>query len=296
MDLRLFVAGCSGEMDVVFGQPHRVEGLAQVVGAGVGAMATTTEPCGAARATRSGCSHRESGGRPQRDALLRPGAGARWCRPRRWGCAGNGPRWSGRRPWPLGFGPGVAHAVHQDLAGVPAAVRGAVGVGTDDFQMPARPSCHRSFRNRPLPLMVPPVPMPATKCVTMPPVCSQISGAGGFVVRRRDWPGCRTACGRHAPGVSAVIRAATARRSPATPTARSSPSRSRGRRSCAARRASPAEIVSPVTTTTGCPVRCPISASPIPVFPEVLSTMVAPGLQLPADAQPPGPCSGLCGP
>ncbi|MDI2023538.1 hypothetical protein PJL18_04086 [Paenarthrobacter nicotinovorans] len=40
-------------------------------------------------------------------------------------------------------------------------------------------------------------------------------------------------------------------------------------------------MVSPVTTTTGWPVRCPISASPIPVLPDVLSTMVAPGLSSP---------------
>ena len=33
-----------------------------------------------------------------------------------------------------------------------------------------------SFRYRPAPVMVPPVPMPATKCVTVPSVCAQISG------------------------------------------------------------------------------------------------------------------------
>jgi hypothetical protein len=38
---------------------------------------------------------------------------------------------------------------------------------------------------------------------------------------------------------------------------------------------------SPVTTTTGCPVRAPMSASPIPVFPDVLSTMVPPGCRSP---------------
>ena len=32
------------------------------------------------------------------------------------------------------------------------------------------------FRNRPVPMMVPPVPMPATKWVTRPSVCRQISG------------------------------------------------------------------------------------------------------------------------
>ena len=40
-----------------------------------------------------------------------------------------------------------------------------------------------SFRNRPTPLMVPPVPMPQTKCVILPSVSSQISGPGGVVVR-----------------------------------------------------------------------------------------------------------------
>ena len=33
-----------------------------------------------------------------------------------------------------------------------------------------------SFRYRPMPVMVPPVPRPATKCVTRPAVCRQISG------------------------------------------------------------------------------------------------------------------------
>ena len=33
-----------------------------------------------------------------------------------------------------------------------------------------------SLRYVPAPLIVPPVPAPATKCVTLPPVCCQISG------------------------------------------------------------------------------------------------------------------------
>ena len=33
-----------------------------------------------------------------------------------------------------------------------------------------------SLRNRPVPVMVPHVPSPATKCVTFPSVCRQISG------------------------------------------------------------------------------------------------------------------------
>ena len=33
-----------------------------------------------------------------------------------------------------------------------------------------------SFRKRATPVMVPVVPMALTKCVTRPPVCSQISG------------------------------------------------------------------------------------------------------------------------
>ena len=34
----------------------------------------------------------------------------------------------------------------------------------------------RSFKYRPTPLIVPPVPTPTTRCVIVPPVCSQISG------------------------------------------------------------------------------------------------------------------------
>jgi hypothetical protein len=33
-----------------------------------------------------------------------------------------------------------------------------------------------SLRKRPVPEIVPPVPMPATKCVILPSVCAQISG------------------------------------------------------------------------------------------------------------------------
>ena len=56
---------------------------------------------------------------------------------------------------------------------MPAAVDRAVRVRADHLHMPA----DFSLRYRPFPLMVPPVPTPATKCVTLPAVCSQISGA-----------------------------------------------------------------------------------------------------------------------
>ena len=59
-----------------------------------------------------------------------------------------------------------------------------------------------------MPLTVPPVPTDATRCVTRPPVCSQISGpvvaswAAGFSAFQY-WSGL------NAPGMSRASRAAT---------------------------------------------------------------------------------------
>ena len=65
-----------------------------------------------------------------------------------------------------------------------------------------------ALRYRATPVMVPPVPTPATKCVTLPSVCRQISGP----VERScsaGLAGLEYWSGRNAPGVSRVRRSAT---------------------------------------------------------------------------------------
>ena len=74
-----------------------------------------------------------------------------------------------------------------------------------------------SRRRRPVPMNVPLVPRPATKCVTRPPVCSMISGAGRVVVRAPVRRRCCTGPGRSSgPGPAAYERRAS-RMAPSDP-------------------------------------------------------------------------------
>ena len=65
-----------------------------------------------------------------------------------------------------------------------------------------------AFSARLTPVIVPPVPMPATKCVMRPSVCRQISGP---VVRSctAGFAGLEYWSGRHAPWISCASRATT---------------------------------------------------------------------------------------
>ena len=67
----------------------------------------------------------------------------------------------------------LADALDEVRATRAAGIDRALGVGADDLSpLPA----DTSLRYLPTPLIVPPVPTPATKCVTLPSVSRQISG------------------------------------------------------------------------------------------------------------------------
>ena len=98
-----------------------------------------------------------------------------------------------------------------------------------------RQSGLRSLRNSPTPVIVPPVPTPATNTSTRPPVASQISGP---VVRRwiSGLAGLENWSGRNTSSPVAIARAASTASfippidsviSTRAPYSRSSPSRSR---------------------------------------------------------------------
>ena len=131
----------------------------------------------------------------------------------------------------------------------------------------------RSFSTCPTPVIVPPVPIPATTMSTPPSVSAQISSA---VVRRwmaglaslANWR-ARTAPGRSAATASALF---TAPFMPSAPGVRMS-SAPKARRS--ARRSF--DMVSGIVSTTSYPRAAPTIASAIPVLPLVASTIVPPG-------------------
>ena len=134
-------------------------------------------------------------------------------------------------------------------------------------------------RKRPTPVIVPPVPAPATNAPTRPPLCARISGRWSARARG-GWPGCRT----DRRGTTRARRPAAARR------AGSCPDRPAGR--CgddldAARRARPATCACRATssrasrTRGGSRAAPATSARPTPVLPAVASTIVSPGRRTP---------------
>ncbi len=135
----------------------------------------------------------------------------------------------------------------------------------------------RSLRTWPTPVMVPPVPTPATNTSTWPSVSRRISSA---VVFRwiAAFAGVSNWWARIAPGVSATICSAreTAPFMPSGPGVRtiSAPNaRISARRSTL--------IVSGIVMTTRYPRAAPTRASAMPVLPDDPSTMVPPACSSP---------------
>ena len=132
-----------------------------------------------------------------------------------------------------------------------------------------------------MPVTVPPVPTPATKWVTRPPVCSQTSGpvvrtwASGLA-RLSYW------LASQAPGISSVSRRTTLNRccgsSCGTEVVASTTSAPYARRMSAFS----AEALSDTPAITRYPRCRPTMASPIPVLPEVASMIVPPGASRPS--------------